>query len=248
MRALIVDDEPLARRRLRRMLGSIADVQVVGEAIDGLHAIAQIRALRPDLVFLDVQMPGADGFDVLAAVGHDRIPAVIFVTAFDAHAMKAFDVYAVDYLLKPFSPGRLQKSLERCCGLLQRHASDSGMSALAEDVHRQRPLQRLVAPDRGRLVVIDTRDVIWVESAGHYVIVAIASGRTFLMRGSLERLTRRLDAALFIRIHRRWLIRVDAVREFEPTSHGDYRVRLVSGRRLPVSRRYAAALIERLSD
>jgi len=170
IRALIVDDEPWARKRIASLLAGEADVEVVGQCASGEEAIAQIGALTPDLVFLDVQMPGVDGFDVLEAVGPERMPLVIFATAWDQYAVRAFDAQAVDYLLKPFDEDRFQRALQRARReLAQERPSPAVLQTLLDAVRGQRPyLQRLVVNTQGRVVFLKSDDVDWFEAAGNY--------------------------------------------------------------------------------
>ena len=241
MRALIVDDEPLARRRLRTLLRAETDIHVAGEAADGEAAVRAIEALRPDLVFLDVQMPGIDGFGVIDALGPGACPAVIFVTAHDTYALRAFDAHAVDYLLKPFDRSRLHRAIDRARTL----ATDAGLQQRVADlvtraVSRQ-PLHRLVIRSAGRIHFVRADEIDWIDAAGHYV--SVHAGRdTHLLRDTINRLASRLDPARFARIHRGTLVNLDRVKELQPVSHGEFDVVLKDGVRLKASRTFAAAL------
>jgi len=241
LRAVIVDDEPLARRRLRALVADVPGLEIVGEAGDGPAAIAVVETARPDLVFLDVQMPGADGFEVLDAVTRSlgrAAPAVIFVTAFDQFALRAFDAHAVDYLLKPFDRRRLGAALERA------HARVGGrraLEALLRHVAAERPLGRLSVREGDRVRFLRVAEIDWLSSAGHYVAVR-AAGREHLVRDTIGRLAARLPAARFVRVHRGTIVNLDCVAELRTLVHGDVEVLLRDGTRLRGSRTYAARL------
>jgi two-component system LytT family response regulator len=247
MRILIVDDEAPARRRVRRLLEAEAGVRVVGEAADGDEAIAAIGDLRPDLVFLDVQMPGRDGFGVVEAVGADAMPATVFVTAHDEHAVRAFEVQALDYLLKPFTPDRFRAVLARARARLAADASASAARAgrLAELVdalgsaERPRWLQRVLVHDGpvARLLPVD--QVTRVVAEKNYVRLH-AGAASYQLRATLATMAERLDPALFLRINRSEIVRLDAIRELQPWFHGDYRVVLHDGTTTMWSRRFRA--------
>ncbi|MFT3821745.1 MAG: response regulator [Rubrivivax sp.] len=229
LRLLIVDDEPPARARLRRLLTPHTNVQVAGEAGDGVQALALAEALQPDALLLDVQMPEVGGLDVAASLP-DGGPAVIFVTAFDDYALPAFDAAAVDYLLKPVDPARLARALER---LRQRRTA---VPALAP--------QRLVVSERGRVHVIACSDVLWLQAADNYVEVHTAQ-RMHLLRRTLEGLLADLGNG-FVRIHRSRAVALAAVAGVEPAGKGDAVVRLSNGAHIDCSRIHRAALVQRL--
>ena len=241
--ALIVDDEAPARRRLVRMLGEITGVEVVGEAESGDDAVVQIAELEPDVVFLDIQMPGLNGFGVIQAVGVEEMPLVVFVTAFDEHAVAAFEVRALDYLLKPVAPQRLAGAVARAREILSApHGSESGRQAEAiASLARVEapPLTRvLVHGERGaQLLLVDAIDLARAER--NYVALHTSQG-TFKVRGTIGALAERLDPARFLRVNRSDIVRLDAIRELQPWSHGDYRIVLGDGRALLWSRRYRA--------
>lgn len=252
LRVLVADDEAPARRKLRRLLDTVPGVAVAGEAASGEEAVTQIAALAPDLVLLDVQMPVLDGFGVVAAVGVDRMPPVVFVTAYDEHALHAFEVRALDYLLKPVTGARLRDALDRA---RRRHAGGvvAGAEGATGDAARRRdalaalvgaqPLRRILVHDaRGpahgaRLLSVDAVDLARAER--NYVVLHTAYG-TFRVRGTVGALAARLDPAAFLRVNRSDVVRLDAVRELQPWSHGDYRVVLRDGTALLWSRRYRA--------
>jgi two-component system LytT family response regulator len=240
LRVLIVDDEPLARRRIRRFLRSEPDVDVIGEAADGRAAVAALREGQTDLVFLDVQMPELDGFAVMREVGLSRLPAVVFVTAFDQYALQAFEIHAVDYLLKPFTHERLQAALDRARARRRAEASapDSRLAALLSELaERPRFLQRLPVRSGPRIVLLETGQIDWIQAADNYVLLH-AGGREYLMRETMTRLERELDPDVFVRIHRSAMVRIDRVAELQPSVHGDFRVTLKNGTYLTLSRYY----------
>jgi len=242
LRTLIVDDEAPARRRIRRLLAAEHDVVVAGECGDGVSAAAAIVSIRPDLVFLDVQMPERDGFAVVAALPPGPLPAILFVTAYDRYALRAFDVHAVDYLLKPFTVDRFRTALARARERIARHSADEGLTSLAETL-RSRPayLARLPVRTAGRTVFVDLGAVDWLEAADNYVRVHVRQ-REYLVRDTLAALESQLDPDRFVRIHRSAIVPVDHVVEIRPTSHGDAEVVLRDGTRLSVSRTFRERL------
>jgi two-component system LytT family response regulator len=248
LRVLVVDDEPPARRKLAAHLQKEPGVELVGEARDGLEAVSAIQELGPDLVFLDVQMPGLDGFEVIEAVGIERMPPVVFVTAYDEFAVKAFEVQAVDYLLKPFDQARFKKAFAR--GARRAHGKPAGDGELLlrvlEAVRPAARLERLVVRDQGRLLLVPIREVQRLSAEGNYVRVH-AAGKTHLVRETLARLEARLDAARFVRIHRSEIVALDAIQELQPFFHGDYVVVLRNGERLRLSRRYQERVLKELA-
>lgn len=240
LRVLLVDDEAPARARLRRMLQAEAGVTVAGEADDGARAIAAIRALDPDLVLLDIQMPNGTGFDVIEAVGPDAMPQVIFVTAYDEHALRAFEVRALDYLLKPVAADRLAQALARARDdTTDRVTRAVTMHDMLESVAPRQHLSRILVhlDDRAVLVPVDRID--WIEADRNYVWLHSA-GKSVLHRQSISVIEARLDPQRFLRVSRSVIVRLDAVREFHPWSHGDYRVVLHDGTTTMWSRRYRA--------
>ena len=243
MRALIVDDEAPARRRLTRLLATIEDLEVVGEAESGDEAVTRIAELEPDVVFLDIQMPGLNGVGVVKAVGVDEMPLVIFVTAFDEHAVAAFEVRALDYLLKPVVPDRLRSDVERAREMLSAPlgaATLQQVEAMASLVRIEGPplTRLLVQGERGaQLLLVDSIDLARAER--NYVVLYTPQG-TFRVRGTIGALADRLDATRFLRVNRSDIVRMDAIRELQPWSHGDYRIVLGDGRALLWSRRYRA--------
>lgn len=246
MRVLVVDDEAPARRRLVRMLRAVDDAEIVGEAASGHEAVAAIRTLTPDLVFLDVQMPGLDGFQVIEAIGRHAMPTVVFVTAFDAYALRAFEVQALDYLLKPFPPDRLAAVVARVRSrMAEGEATDlRSVVADADTVSAPSrppmpPLQRLLVSDGARDVLVPVARVERFEADGNYVRVHVA-GRVHLVRQTIAALEARLEPGRFLRANRSTLVRVDAITEIQPWFHGDRRLVLKDGSVLMWSRRYRA--------
>ncbi|MBZ5726780.1 MAG: LytTR family DNA-binding domain-containing protein [Acidobacteriia bacterium] len=241
MRILIVDDEPLACERIRTLLAGQPGIEIAGECHDGKSAVAAMCDLAPDLVFLDVQMPEMDGFAVLERVERAAMPVVIFVTAFDQYAIKAFEVCALDYLLKPFDRERFRKALAR--GRMEferRSAGDLGArlrSVLEEWRGRKRYLDRLVIRSGGRVFFLRVDELDWVEAAGNYVRLH-AGAEEYLHRETLSRLEAALDPDRFARIHRSAIVNVGLVKELHPMFRGDYAVILRDGRRLTLSRAY----------
>jgi two-component system, LytTR family, response regulator len=238
LRTLIIDDEPIARRRVRRLLRDESDIEVVGECGDGEAAIDDIASVRPDLIFLDVQMPGLDGFGVVERLATARPPAIVFVTAFDRYAMRAFDVHAIDYLLKPFTRDRFRLALQRARERIRVSDGHAGLRALIEQLQaRPRYLSRLSVRVRGRIVLIDVNTVDWLQAADNYVTVHVGS-REYLLRETLTALEAKLDPDRFVRIHRSTIVRLDRVLELQPATHGDFDVRLRDGTVLTLSRKW----------
>ena len=244
LRALVADDEPLAREAITMLLGATPDVRVGWEAADGAEAADLIRRHRPDLVFLDVQMPGLDGFGVVERVGPEAMPATVFVTAFDRYALRAFDVAAVDYLVKPFDDARFARALTRACARARAPAAPDVLRALLGAL-RPPALDRFLVREGPRLTVVHTDAVDWAEAAGDYVALHVG-GRTHLHRETLAGLEAGLDPARFVRVHRTVIVNVDRVRDLRPTDAGDAVVRLHDGTELRASRRYRDVLEARL--
>jgi two-component system LytT family response regulator len=239
IRTLIVDDEPLARRRLMRLLRESADVEIVGQCQNGAEAIGAIGRDSPDLVFLDVQMPGADGFAVLEAIAADRLPMIVFVTAYDQYAIQAFEAQAIDYLLKPFSRERFEKMMVRVRSASVRGESDrlaQQVLALLKQDRNGGDSLRLVARSVGSVSLVNVEDVDWIQAEGNYARVHTARASQ-LVRETLSSLSSRLPRR-FRRIHRGIIVNVDRVAELKPGRRGDYAVILRNGTRLRFSRRF----------
>jgi len=244
LRAVIVDDEPPARRKIRTLLRFDRRFEVAGEAGDGLAAVREIEAVRPDLVFLDIQMPGLSGFEVLEALGNSR-PQVIFTTAFDQYAVRAFEVRALDYLLKPFDPERFREALDRAIeGRGSRATIDARVDQLVKDWREQRgPLQRILVRDRDRLRIINTEEIVWIEAEEKYVRLHLER-EDVLHRDTMNNLERRLDPQRFVRTHRRQIVNLGLVKDLSPWAHGDYVITLVGGQRLTLGRRFRSRFLE----
>ncbi len=249
IRTLIVDDEPLARDGLRMLLGNDGDVEIVGEAATGRDAVASVRRLRPDLVFLDVQMPEMNGFDVLAALPAGEVPAVIFVTAYDRYALRAFEVHALDYLLKPFDDERFADALGRA----KRHLKLAHVSTLSERLltllesyrapaeAEKGYLQRLSIKDAGRVVFLDVGELDWIEAADYYVQLHVG-GKSYLHRESMQRLEEKLDPECFLRIHRSAIVNRARVKELRHRNGRELVCVLANGVTLKVARSQRAKL------
>ncbi len=249
---LVADDERPARRRLVDLLRRRPFVGAIHEASNGAETVAIIHAAVPDLVLLDIQMPELDGFGVIANVGAERMPATIFVTAFDRYAIRAFEVHALDYLLKPFSDERFEEALERARsrigGRALREAGDRMGELLREgEAGRPRYLDRLVVKRSDGVQLLRTSEIDWIEAQGVYVDIHV--GRTSLLhRASLSDLERTLNPLEFTRIHRSTIVAIERVVRLEPHTHGEYVAVLTDGTRLRVSRTYRPALEERLGQ
>ena len=241
LRVLVVDDEAPARQRLIDLLQRDAGVGAIGEASDGLAAVDAVERDRPDLVFLDVQMPEKSGFDVLAALDPAERPAVVFVTAHDHHAIHAFEVNALDYLLKPFDEDRFRRTLARAKAALATDPHDLHRRTLAliEELKgpRRPPVDRLMIREAGRLFFLRTDEIDWIESEGNYVRLH-AGGASHQLRETLSRLESQLDPGRFLRIHRSTIVNLDRVKEIQPLFHGEHRVLLADGTELTLSRGY----------
>lgn len=247
LRAIIADDERPARAKLRRLLAEHGDVEIVGEADGGAAALDAIHALRPDVVFLDVQMPGLDGFGVAAGLDGDPLPHIVFVTAHDDFAVRAFEVHALDYLLKPVTAERLGAAVERVRRAAAARPAGGALEARMERLERmlremdrapaRRPLERLLVTSGERSLFVPLRQVLWMEASRNYVVLHVGK-ETFTVRGPLSALEERLDADAWVRVNRSQLVNLDAVAHLEPWFHGEYRVVLRDGARLTWSRRY----------
>jgi two-component system LytT family response regulator len=249
LRVLVVDDEPLGRRRVLELLKTEDDVRVVDTAADGAAAIEAIRTLRPDLVFLDVQMPRTSGFGVIDSIGVERMPFVIFVTAFDRYALRAFDVHALDYLLKPFDRDRFHDALTRARDQIARRSTGDLERRLLELVQDLKPaphpLERFVVKAGGRVFFVRADEIEWIEAAGNYVKLHVGSD-VHLFRETMNAIEAKLDPDLFFRIHRSHIVNIERVRELQPWFNGEFVVFLRSGTRLTLSRGYREKLQDRI--
>jgi two-component system LytT family response regulator len=242
LRVLIVDDERLARQKLRRYLSAEPDVASVTECTGGVQAVQAIRRERPDIVFLDVQMPDVDGFDVLRQVGRSTAGAVVFVTAHDEYAVRAFEVEALDYLVKPFDGERFKAALERARRRTNSPSyQNAGPASPATVTSRDLARRRIVVRAGGRVVLLDADEIEWIESADNYVFVHTAH-QTHRARETLAALEGRLDPHRFLRIHRRVIVNVDHLAQLLSLSHGGYVAQLKNGRTLHVGRKHRGAL------
>jgi len=244
LRILIADDEKLARQRVTELLSRESDIEIVGECANGLEAVQAIEALEPDLVLLDIRMPELDGLGVVEAVGADRMPTVLFITAYDEYACRAFEAQAIDYLLKPFDPDRFTRAIDRARTWVR--GRKMGQTSASFDVEallaQMRPdrssyLDRMLVRHEGRMLLVRTQAIQWLEAEDNYVRLHIESG-SYLVRQTMAGLLKRLDPARFRRIHRSAIVNLDAVKELQPWSGGDYLVLLRDGTKLTLSRTF----------
>lgn len=239
IRTLIIDDEQIARRGIRARLKSEPDISVVGECEDGLGAVEMIRAKSPDLIFLDIQMPELDGFEVLEALGPAEMPVVIFVTAYNQFAMKAFTVHALDYLLKPVKPDLFTIALDRARAILQFHQSkqygDKISDLIADITSDRKYLKRFIVRSAGAVRLVEAHDIDWIEAYGDYVRIH-AGGKKHLLRKTLTDIIGLLDPSAFVRIHRSAIVRVDRISSLRPLTNGDYTITLTDRTQLSLSR------------
>jgi two-component system LytT family response regulator len=245
IRAVIADDEAPAREKLERWLAEQADMTVLGSAEDGLSAAQCIDQLRPDVAFLDVQMPTLSGLQVVAQLEPSSAPLIVFVTAYDEHAVKAFELNAVDYLLKPYDRDRFERTVQRVRKRLLAH--ESGATAVAIGRARARACERLLVPDGERLQLIDAASVEWLQADDNYVHVHTAA-RTYLLRRTLQDLLSQLGEQRFVRIHKSTAVNLGFVGSLTPLFKGDYEIHLRNGRTLRLSRRYRDALFARMGQ
>ena len=241
MTTLIVDDEPLAREGLRMLLSQDAEVSAIHEAKDGREALATIRETRPDLVLLDVQMPEIDGFSVVKEIGPEQMPAVVFVTAHDQYAIQAFEINAIDYLLKPVTEGRFAQALERAKLRIRHRPADEAnrqiISLLETIASPRRYLKRLAVRSAGKTVFVEVEDIDWMEAAENYV--QLHAGRSgHLLHVAMNTLEKSLDPEMFQRIHRSVIVNVRRIKELQPALHGEYVITLQNGVRLQSGRIY----------
>lgn len=253
VRVVIVDDEAHGRSKLERYLDELPGFQWVGEAADGLSAVELIEEVRPDVCLLDIAMPELDGFDVLDALEVEPLPHIVFVTAHDTHAVRAFEVHALDYLLKPVDRGRFGEAMERVREAVLQSRRGRGpavpsapprsvAAGVAEEISPSRgPLSRFLVRSRGRMQLIPASQVDWIGAAGNYAELHVGE-ETHLVRGTMSGLEARLPEERFVRIHRSTIVNLDRIESLHPWSHGDLEVVLVNGTRLRLSRRYRGAL------
>lgn len=255
IRALLVDDEPLALRKLRRLLAGERDVQIIAECCEGREAAAAIREHAPDLVFLDIQIPELDGFEVLDTLDREELPVVVFVTAYDEYALRAFDAHALDYLLKPVARERFRETLERARGRVRERRAAGVIDDRLIALHAERQtgpaparyLTRIAVKTAGRAYFVRAEEIDWIEAADNYARLH-AAGTSHLVRETLRTLEAKLDPQVFLRVHRSAIVNVDAIRELQPWFHGDHVIILRSGARLTCSRRYDERLRQMLAN
>lgn len=251
IRAIIVDDEPPARNKIRELLKHDPDVEVVDECSNGREAVQSIVSKLPDLVFLDIQMPELDGFGVIEAVGPEQLPAVIFVTAYDQYALQAFEVHAVDYLLKPFERERFQTALNRARDHLQvnhRDELNQQLNSLLRQLKGPRKQnERFVVKSAGRVFFLKNDEIDWIEAAGNYVRLHVGN-ETHLLRETMGAIQKKLDPGSFIRIHRSTFVNIEKIKELQPWFHGEYVVIMKDGTQLTMSRSYRSNLPDLLGN
>ncbi len=257
IKTIIADDEPLAREKIRNLLEEDPDIELIGECADGIETVTAIRNQQPDLVFLDVQMPELDGFGVLKALRHSNMPTLIFVTAYDQYALRAFEVHALDYLLKPFDRERFQKALQRAKEHIRKEKSgevNEKLLTLLEDLkseksnnHERKYLDRLVIKAGGRVTFLKTEEIDWIEAAGNYIRLYIGKD-SHLLRETMNNIQTKLDPEKFLRIHRSTILKIDRIKELQPWYHGEYFVTLENGKQLTSSRSYRHQLSKLLEN
>jgi two-component system LytT family response regulator len=247
IRVLVVDDEPLARRGIRQLLRPEKDFVIVGEAANGHEAIAAMQKLTPDLVFLDIQMPLLDGFSFVEKVGAENLPAIVFVTAYDEHAIRAFEINALDYLLKPIDAERFQKTLNRVREEIENEQAkdfDRRLSSLLRDLESAKSTEgqpvypeRVAVREAGHITFVEADDIDWISSEGNYVRLH-AKRKTHLLRETMDGIEHKLDPKKFVRLRRSTIVRIELIEELHPLFNGEFAVVLKDGTRLSSSRRY----------
>ena len=251
MRVLIVDDEPLSRRKLRRLLNGECDLEIIGECTDGAQAVTAIAEQKPDLVFLDVQMPEMDGLGVIYAVGPQRMPLVVLVTAYDHYALKAFEVSALDYLLKPVNRERFQAAVARARSQMELGRNGEvgqRLQALLEHLQAgQEYSRRLMLKSEGRVFFLTVDEIDWIEAAHNYLVLHVGT-KSHLIRETMDSLEARLDPNHFVRIHRSTVVNLERIQEMHPWVRGEHAVLLRDGTRLTLSRSYYERLRQRLGE
>jgi two-component system LytT family response regulator len=247
IRTLIVDDEALARKFIRRMLKDDRDFEIVGECSNGKETVAMIRAENPDVVFLDVQMPEMDGFDVLESIGFERLPEIIFTTAYEQYAIRAFELHALDYLLKPFDQARFKEAIrytKERFGSERRNDEGTQLRALVENIkNKPQHLERLVIKSGGRITFLRTDEITWIEADDKYVHLHTSTARP-MVRQTLSAMEEQLDPARFRRIHRSAIVNIEQIAELQPLFSGEYSILLQDGTKLTLSRNYKDKLFE----
>lgn len=246
MNVLIIDDEPLAREGIRSLLSHESDIHIAGECASGGEAVKEIQDKKPDLIFLDIQMPEMNGFDVLAQLDEEKLPYVIFVTAYDQYALRAFEVYALDYLLKPIDEERFTRTLQRARTQIEHRLNsdlNEGLRALIQQFASSANegvsnyLDRMMIKTDGRVFFLLTDEIDWIEAQGNYVMLHVGK-QSYLLRDAISKVEAQLNPRKFLRIHRSTVVNIDRVKELQSLFHGDYRVLLKDGTKLLLSRRY----------
>jgi len=237
IRAMIIEDEPLGRERLRALLEDFPEIQIVKECSNGREAVTSITKLKPDLLFLDVQMPEMDGFEVLEAIAGDEMPAVIFVTAYDQYAVRAFQLHALDYLLKTFDRDHFAQAVRRAIAEIihRQYKFRERLVALLEDVGNRRSPDRIMIRSGGRILFLRAEEIDWIAAEDNYVGLHVGR-ETYLLRNTMASMEERLNPAMFLRIHRSTIVNLDRIRELKPLFHGDYSVLLHDGTKLTLAR------------
>ena len=245
IRTLIVDDEKLAREKVVRLLEGVKEIEIVGKCANGLEAVSFIEEELPDLVFLDIEMPGLGGFEVLRRVSNVSLPIFVFVTAYGEFAVKAFEVNAIDYLLKPFDRSRLLTAVEKVKAQLESTTPkdrERKILSLLENLNSENKfIERLLVKESGKMILIKTKEVDWIEAAGNYVKLHIGKS-AYMLRETMKRLENKLNPEKFVRIHRSTLVNIDRIIELHPLFSGDYSVILNDKTELPMSRNYQKSL------
>ena len=247
IRTLIVDDEPLARDRVKRLLRDETDITIIGECGNGTEAIKAIKSEKPDLVFLDIQMPEKNGFEVIKALDAKQAPTVIFVTAYDQYALQAFDASALDYLLKPFNRERLHRAVTRAREIIEsknRGNLDERLASLIADLKTEKKyLERLVVKSVGRVFFLKIDEIDWIEASGNYLKLHVGR-ESHLIRETMNSIEAKLNPDKFLRIHRSTVVNIDRIKELHPMFSGDYAVILRNGAELTLSRNYRERFLE----
>ena len=247
IQTLIIDDEPLARQRIRDLLVNEKEIDVAGESGNGVEAVAMIHDKKPDLIFLDVQMPEMDGFQVVENIKPEMMPHIIFVTAYDQYALRAFEVHALDYLLKPFDQDRFQKALDRAKKQIEFQKDGDFSYRLKELLHEIKSddtyLERLIIKSEGRIFFVKTDEIDWIEAAGNYVTLHVGN-EEHLMRDTMNSMEKKLDPKKFFRVHRSKIVNFECIKEIKPWFNGEYLIVLNDDSQLTLSRKYR----ERLKD
>lgn len=251
IRTVIVDDEPLARRGIRAQLKEEKDIEIISECRNGTEAVEAIETQSPDLVFLDVQMPELDGFGVLDAVGVEKMPAVVFVTAYDRYALKAFEVHALDYLLKPIDDERFARAIQRVRKQIERQSIDDlsrRLQGLLDDMQTARKhVERLVIKSAGHIFFLSVGEIDWIEAADNYVRVHVGR-ESHLLRETMNNLEKKLDPDQFLRVHRSRMVNIGKIKELQPLFRGEYDITLRDGTRLETGRGYRERIQKLLAE